>query len=156
MELTGGHPAGTQVGDLVLSSSLDFTAPDSLVATGTGPTAAVIWAGAAINVGEVKAGLARDIAKGLPPPRDSTMPSTPAAWSPESNRPRAPVSGSEGVGQVAHHCTVGAVRTANGGALLGRARCPRARSRTPGRIAAVRENQAVTDMGTDARCGQPT
>ncbi|WP_405622270.1 hypothetical protein [Streptomyces sp. NBC_01508] len=64
MKLTGSHPAGVQVGDLVLSSNVDFTPPDSPVATGTGPTAAEIWTGASINVGEMYASLARDIASG--------------------------------------------------------------------------------------------
>ncbi|WFE53350.1 Gfo/Idh/MocA family oxidoreductase [Micromonospora sp. WMMD1155] len=64
LRLTGNHPAGVQVGDLTLSSSVDFTAPDRPVATGTGPTAAEIWNGASINVGEVYASLARDIANG--------------------------------------------------------------------------------------------
>ncbi|MDG4840234.1 Gfo/Idh/MocA family oxidoreductase [Micromonospora sp. WMMD967] len=64
LKLTGDHPAGVQVGDLTLSSSVDFAAPDRPVATGTGPTAAEIWTGAAINVGEVYASLARDIANG--------------------------------------------------------------------------------------------
>ncbi|GAB3855006.1 Gfo/Idh/MocA family oxidoreductase [Micromonospora andamanensis] len=64
LKLTGNHPAGVQVGDLKLSSSVDFAAPDRPVATGVGPTAAEIWAGASINVGEVYASLARDIASG--------------------------------------------------------------------------------------------
>ncbi|MFE2193181.1 Gfo/Idh/MocA family protein [Streptomyces olivaceus] len=64
LKLTGDHPAGVQVGDLTLSSSVDFAAPDRPVATGAGPTAADIWTGASINVGEVYAGLARDIANG--------------------------------------------------------------------------------------------
>lgn len=64
LKLTGNHPAGVQVGDLQLSSSVDFAAPDRPVATGTGPTAAAIWTGASINVGEVYASLARDIADG--------------------------------------------------------------------------------------------
>ncbi|MEU9059558.1 Gfo/Idh/MocA family oxidoreductase [Streptomyces sp. NPDC048430] len=64
LRLTGHHPAGVQVGDLTLSSNVDFAAPDRPVATGTGPTAADIWTGASINVGEVYAGLARDIANG--------------------------------------------------------------------------------------------
>ncbi|MEV1044631.1 Gfo/Idh/MocA family oxidoreductase [Streptomyces sp. NPDC049916] len=64
LRLTGNHPAGVQVGDLTLTSSAPFTAPDRPVATGTGPTAADIWTGASINVGEVYAGLARDIAHG--------------------------------------------------------------------------------------------
>lgn len=64
LRLTGNHPAGVQVGDLALASSVDFTAPDSPVATGAGPTAADIWAGASINVGETYAALARDITDG--------------------------------------------------------------------------------------------
>nr|WP_208823050.1 hypothetical protein [Pseudonocardia alni] len=64
LKLTGNHPAGVQVGDLALSSNVDFTAPDSPAAAGTGPTAAAIWNGASINVGEVYAGLARDILNG--------------------------------------------------------------------------------------------
>jgi len=64
LRLVGSHPAGVQVGDLVLSSSADFTAPDAPVATGSGPTAAEIWNGASINVGEVYASLARDLAAG--------------------------------------------------------------------------------------------
>lgn len=61
LTLTGNHPAGVQVGDLTLASSVEFDAPDLPVATGVGPTAADIWAGASINVGEVYASLARDI-----------------------------------------------------------------------------------------------
>jgi predicted dehydrogenase len=64
LKLTGNHPAGVQVGDLALSSSVDFTAADNPAATGTGPTAAEIWKGASINVGEVYASLARDIVNG--------------------------------------------------------------------------------------------
>ncbi|MFJ2081068.1 Gfo/Idh/MocA family protein [Micromonospora chokoriensis] len=64
LKLIGNHPAGVQVGDLTLSSSVDFAAPDRPVATGTGPTAADIWSGASINVGEVYASLARDIING--------------------------------------------------------------------------------------------
>lgn len=64
LKLTGSHPAGVQVGDLELSASVDFTAPDAPVATGTGPVAAEFWTGASINVGEVYASLARDIADG--------------------------------------------------------------------------------------------
>ncbi|MER7273918.1 Gfo/Idh/MocA family oxidoreductase [Dactylosporangium sp. NPDC000244] len=64
LKLTGNHPAGVQVGDLTLSSNVDFAAPDRPVATGTGPTAAEIWTGASINVGEVYASLARDITNG--------------------------------------------------------------------------------------------
>ncbi|MDG4796670.1 Gfo/Idh/MocA family oxidoreductase [Micromonospora sp. WMMD1082] len=64
LKITGNHPAGVQVGDLELTSSADFAAPDSPVASGTGPTADKFWAGASINVGEVYASLARDIANG--------------------------------------------------------------------------------------------
>ncbi|MBR9763214.1 MAG: Gfo/Idh/MocA family oxidoreductase [Rhodobacteraceae bacterium] len=64
IRLSGHHPAGVQVGDLTLTSSLDFAAPDSPVASGVGPTAAEFWAGAAINVGEVYAALARDLETG--------------------------------------------------------------------------------------------
>jgi predicted dehydrogenase len=64
LRLTGAHPAGVQVGDLELTSSVDFLPPDRPVAGGTGPTAAEIWTGAAINVGEVYASLGRDIRNG--------------------------------------------------------------------------------------------
>ncbi|MFI2485993.1 Gfo/Idh/MocA family protein [Promicromonospora kroppenstedtii] len=64
LRLTGDHPAGVQVGDLTLSSSADFEDPDLPAATGVGPAAAEIWTGASINVGEVYASLARDIADG--------------------------------------------------------------------------------------------
>lgn len=64
LRLTGDHPAGVQVGDLTLTSSAAFDVPDGPVATGTGPAAADVWAGAAINVGEVYASLARDLADG--------------------------------------------------------------------------------------------
>lgn len=64
LRLTGNHLAGVQVGDLTLSASVAFDASDAPVATGVGPTAADIWAGAAINVGEVYASLARDLAAG--------------------------------------------------------------------------------------------
>ncbi|MGW8450238.1 Gfo/Idh/MocA family protein [Streptomyces niveus] len=64
LKLTGNHPAGVQVGDLTLSSDIDFTPPDSPVAIGTGPTAADIWTGASMNVGEVYASLADDITNG--------------------------------------------------------------------------------------------
>jgi predicted dehydrogenase len=62
--LTGNHLAGVQVGDLTLTSSVEFDAPDAPIATGVGPIAADFWAGAAINVGEVYASLARDLAAG--------------------------------------------------------------------------------------------
>lgn len=61
LKIEGHHPAGVQVGDLELTSSIDFPAPDAPVASGTGPTAAEIWNGASVNVGEVYASLARDI-----------------------------------------------------------------------------------------------
>jgi predicted dehydrogenase len=64
LTLTGNHLAGVQVGDLILSSSITFETPDAPIATGVGPTAADFWAGAAINVGEVYASLARDLAAG--------------------------------------------------------------------------------------------
>jgi predicted dehydrogenase len=64
LKLDGNHPAGVQVGDLSLSSSLEFAAPDLPVASGVGPTAASFWTGASINVGETYASLARDLAAG--------------------------------------------------------------------------------------------
>tara|TARA_B100000378_G_scaffold197675_3_gene161236 strand:- start:2398 stop:3540 length:1143 start_codon:yes stop_codon:yes gene_type:complete len=64
LTLTGDHLAGVQVGDLRLTASVDFAAPDAPTATGVGPTAADFWAGAAINVGEVYASLARDLVTG--------------------------------------------------------------------------------------------
>jgi predicted dehydrogenase len=64
LKLTGDHLAGVQVGDLALSASIAFDVPDGPIATGVGPTAADFWAGAAINVGEVYASLARDLAAG--------------------------------------------------------------------------------------------
>lgn len=64
LKLAGNHLAGVQVGDLTLSASIGFAAPDRPVATGVGPTAADFWAGAAINVGEVYASLAHDLAAG--------------------------------------------------------------------------------------------
>lgn len=64
LRLLGDHPAGVQVGDLTLSASVAFDQPDAPVATGTGPTADPLWTGAAINVGEVYAALARDLAQG--------------------------------------------------------------------------------------------
>ena len=62
--LTGKHVAGVQVGDLSLTSSVPFDEPDPPVAGGVGATAADFWRGAAINVGEVYACLARDISAG--------------------------------------------------------------------------------------------
>lgn len=65
LTLRGQHLAGVQVGDLVLSASVPFAPPDPPVASGAvGPTAAAFWEGAPINVGEVYASLARDIATG--------------------------------------------------------------------------------------------
>ncbi|MEH6717247.1 MAG: Gfo/Idh/MocA family oxidoreductase [Aurantimonas endophytica] len=64
LKLAGNHLAGVQVGDLTLTASVDFAAPDAPVASGVGPTAADFWAGAAINVGEVYASLARDLSAG--------------------------------------------------------------------------------------------
>ncbi|NUB44990.1 Gfo/Idh/MocA family oxidoreductase [Fertoebacter nigrum] len=64
LRLEGNHLAGVQVGALTLTANVDFAAPDAPVATGKGPTAADFWTGAAINVGEVYASLARDIANG--------------------------------------------------------------------------------------------
>lgn len=56
LTLTGGTVFGVQGGDLTLSSSADFDAPDRPAAPGA--------AGPALNVGEVYARLARDIATG--------------------------------------------------------------------------------------------
>lgn len=64
LALQGQHLAGVQVGDLALSASVAFDPPEAPVASGTGPTAADFWTGAAINVGEVYASLARDLATG--------------------------------------------------------------------------------------------
>lgn len=64
LKITGNHLAGVQVGDLRLTASIGFATPDAPVATGVGPTAADFWAGAAINVGEVYASLARDLSAG--------------------------------------------------------------------------------------------
>lgn len=65
LTLRGHHLAGVQVGDLTLSASVLFEEPDAPVAHGgVGPTAADFWTGASINVGEVYASLARDIAAG--------------------------------------------------------------------------------------------
>lgn len=61
VKLDGNHLGGVQVGDLTLSASVEFDAPDAPVSSGVGPTAAEFWAGASINVGEVYASLARDI-----------------------------------------------------------------------------------------------
>ncbi|GHG96335.1 Gfo/Idh/MocA family oxidoreductase [Comamonas sp. JC664] len=64
LKLTGDHVAGVQVGDLVLSASVGFEAPERPIASGVGATSAEFWKGAAINVGEVYASLARDISAG--------------------------------------------------------------------------------------------
>jgi predicted dehydrogenase len=54
LSLTGGHPYGFQAGDLKLTSSAAFAPPEE-------PAAAGGLMGAAINVGEIYAHLARDI-----------------------------------------------------------------------------------------------
>lgn len=64
LKLTGNHVAGVQVGDLVLSASVEFEAPERAIAAGVGATAADFWKDAAINVGEIYASLARDISAG--------------------------------------------------------------------------------------------
>ena len=64
LKITGNHLAGVQVGELSLSASIPFEAPDAPVSSGVGPTAADFWAGASINVGEVYASLARDLLAG--------------------------------------------------------------------------------------------
>ncbi|KAA0972009.1 Gfo/Idh/MocA family oxidoreductase [Aureimonas fodinaquatilis] len=64
LKLAGNHLAGVQVGDLTLTASFPFEMPEAPVATGVGPTAADFWKGAAINVSEVYASLARDLAAG--------------------------------------------------------------------------------------------
>ncbi|MDR6590161.1 Gfo/Idh/MocA family protein [Agrobacterium tumefaciens] len=64
LKLTGNHLAGVQVGDISISSSLEFATPERPVANGIGPTAAEFWSGAAINVGEVYASLGRDLTNG--------------------------------------------------------------------------------------------
>ncbi|WP_375396087.1 Gfo/Idh/MocA family protein [uncultured Sphingomonas sp.] len=57
MMLAGGHPYGVQAGDLALTSSASFEAPDAASVTGG-------LLNAALNVGEVYASLARDIDSG--------------------------------------------------------------------------------------------
>lgn len=64
LKLTGNHVAGVQVGDLTLSSSVAFAPADGPVFRATTSTAENFWKGAAINVGEVYASLARDVLKG--------------------------------------------------------------------------------------------
>jgi predicted dehydrogenase len=57
LSLTGGHPYGFQAGDLKLTSNVPFTPPDEAVVPGG-------LVGAAINVGEIYARLARDVRAG--------------------------------------------------------------------------------------------
>lgn len=57
LRLAGGHPYGVQAGDLALTSSAAFDAPEAPAVTGG-------LLGAALNVGEVYASLTRDIAAG--------------------------------------------------------------------------------------------
>lgn len=57
LNLSGGHPYGFQAGDLKLTSSVAFVAPEEAAVSG-GLT------GAAINVGEIYAHLARDVRAG--------------------------------------------------------------------------------------------
>lgn len=65
LTLRGNHMAGVQVGDLTLSASAAFAPPETPIALGAiNAFAASIWAGAAINVGEVYDSLARDMAEG--------------------------------------------------------------------------------------------
>ena len=111
LKLTGDHPAGVQVGDLALTSSVDFEEPDSAVATGTGPAAAEIWTGAAINVGEVYASLARDIADGPATPLGLLMPHITAGWSPGSSEPHEPASESRCAGRNKSWCPQQSART---------------------------------------------
>ncbi|MGQ7263154.1 hypothetical protein [Vreelandella sp. V005] len=57
--------AGVQVGDLALSASVAFAPPETPIALGAvNASAPSVWAGAAINVGEVYDSLARDMAQG--------------------------------------------------------------------------------------------
>jgi len=56
-KLSGGHPFGFQAGDLTLTSSADFDPPDDPVVIGG-------FMNAALNIGEVYAGIARDLATG--------------------------------------------------------------------------------------------
>jgi predicted dehydrogenase len=65
LTLRGNHMAGVQVGDLTLSASVAFAPPETPIALGAiNASAASVWAGAAINVGEVYDSLARDMAEG--------------------------------------------------------------------------------------------
>ena len=57
LSLTGGHPYGFHAGDLTLTSNVPFTPPDEALVSGG-------LVGAAINLGEVYAHLARDLRAG--------------------------------------------------------------------------------------------
>jgi predicted dehydrogenase len=57
LSLTSDHPYGFQAGDIKLTSNIPFAPPDEAAVTGG-------FMGAAINIGEVYAGLARDIHAG--------------------------------------------------------------------------------------------
>lgn len=57
LKLTGGHPYGMQAGDLTLTASVPFDEPDAPAVRGG-------LLDAALNVGELYASLARDIAAG--------------------------------------------------------------------------------------------
>ncbi|MER8571323.1 Gfo/Idh/MocA family oxidoreductase [Mesorhizobium sp. M1409] len=57
LSLTSDHPYGFQAGDLRLVSNIPFVAPDRATVTGG-------LMGAAVNVGEIYAGLARDLRAG--------------------------------------------------------------------------------------------
>jgi predicted dehydrogenase len=57
LSLTSDHPYGCQAGDLKLTSSIPFEAPDGAAVSGG-------FMGAAINVGEVYAHLVRDLNAG--------------------------------------------------------------------------------------------
>ncbi len=57
LRLTGGHPYGFQAGDLELTSSVVFAAPEQAAVSGG-------FLGAAINVGEVYVQLVRDLQVG--------------------------------------------------------------------------------------------
>ena len=57
LRLTGGHPYGFQAGDLELTSSVVFAAPEQAAVSGG-------FLGAAINVGEVYVHLVRDLQMG--------------------------------------------------------------------------------------------
>lgn len=64
LQLRGNHLAGVQVGDLALSASVAFDQPETPIALGAvNASAPSVWAGAAINVGEVYDSLARDMAE---------------------------------------------------------------------------------------------